>query len=79
MERDALTQKLEEMAPGLGPLLEQYTAALGPFVRAQQVLSEFIEDKPEIARKFALLGEIAQATGQQLTEVEILEVLTSEE
>jgi len=79
MERDALTQKLEEMSPGLGALLERYTAAMKPFVEAQQALTDFIADKPEIGRKFALIGEISQTTGQQMTEMEILDVLTSEE
>lgn len=78
-ERDRLAERLEEMAPGLGPLLQAYTAALGPFAKAQEQLTAFISDKPELVRKFSLIGQIAETTGQQLTEEEVLDILVSDE
>lgn len=68
--------KLEMMAPGLGDLLKQYTRAVQMMAEAQAALTEFISDKPEIQKKFELIGEISQTVGQQLSEEEIMGILT---
>jgi len=74
-----LEQHLETVAPGLVALLAEYTDALKAFAHAQQALTDFIADKPLIRRRFELIGEIAQTTGSQLGEDEILEILATDD